>query len=45
MEKSCKWVLRIRFNNNLIILIIFFKSNEDILIYFYKKYDVIELNF
>ena len=39
MEKSCKWFLRTRFNNNLIILTTSFKSSEDILICLHKKHE------
>lgn len=45
MEKSCKWFLRTRFNNNLIILTTSFKSSEDILIHLNKKHEATELNF
>lgn len=45
MEKSCKWFLRTRFNNNLIILTTSFKSSKDILIRLHKKHEITGLSF
>lgn len=45
MEKCCKWFLRTRFNNDLIILTTSFKSDEDILIHLHKKHVATEFNF